>query len=167
MSSGAPALWATWVGTGAAAVVCAVALVGSICAFHRHQVRRARWLPVDLILVAVLWQSLVQQGGAALYAVLAALAPGRACSATAWLLVGVHALQAATLATLAVTRLLRARVAPASYAAAVTGTHLAYHLVSLTLLASCVGVTAVLARGGTQDAANQECTFLPHELDSR
>jgi hypothetical protein len=60
-------------------------------------------------------------------------------------------------------------------------THIVYHLVSLSILSSCIGVAAVLAEEkydrGLQEVTNstvssydgkmQHCTFLPHEMDRR
>ncbi|XP_034240239.1 uncharacterized protein LOC117644735 [Thrips palmi] len=89
------------------------------------------------------------------------LGPLQWCSAATWLLASGQTLQAGTLVTLAVTRLLRLR-----RVTAVTRTHVIYHLISLTLLSACVGITAVLAR--EEDvAADVTCAFLPHELDPR
>lgn len=82
------------------------------------------------------------------------------CSAATWLLTSGQTLQAGTLVTMAVTRLLRLR-----RITAVTRTHLIYHLISLTLLSACVGITAVLAR--EEDVVDATCAFLPHELDPR
>lgn len=60
------------------------------------------------------------------------------------------------------TRLLRLR-----RVTSVTRTHLIYHLISLTLLSACVGITAVLARDGGGERGGEACAFLPHELDAR
>lgn len=144
----------SWLGTGVGAALAAVPLCWTLVVFHRQ---RAAWLPLDVLLVALLWQGLVQQAAALLYSLLAMFTWLQWCSAATWLLVSGHTLQAGTLVTLVVTRLLRLR-----HVTSVTRTHLIYHLISLTLLSACVGITAVLAR---EDAA--ECAFLPHELDTR
>ncbi|KAK3911243.1 HTH-type transcriptional activator Btr [Frankliniella fusca] len=162
-----------WLGTAVGAALAAVPLCWTLLVLHRGGGRgRAAWLPLDVLLAALAWQGLVQQAAALLYSLLAMslLGPLQWCSAATWLLASGQTLQAGTLVTLAVTRLLLLR-----RVTAVTRTHLVYHLISLTLLSACVGITAVLARDARGEQVVPQglqgpqagCAFLPHELDPR
>ncbi|XP_054268975.1 uncharacterized protein LOC128990569 [Macrosteles quadrilineatus] len=123
-----------WIATGVGAPVVAVFLLWGALVLHCD---RRRWRPLDPLLVALLLQSVLHQGGACLSTLVLLFRPQEElwCSVLVWWLAAVRALQASTLTTLATARLFRVRYS-----------HLIYHLVCLTMIAGCIGVAAVLAR---------------------
>ncbi|XP_075216741.1 uncharacterized protein LOC142322025 [Lycorma delicatula] len=122
-----------WIATGVGAPVVAVVLCWAILVLHCD---RSRWRPSDPLLVALLGESALHQVAACTHTVLALLRPEGEiwCSGLAWLLHAVRTMQAGTLTSLALGRFLRHRPL------------LLYHIACLTVLSSCVGVAAVLAR---------------------
>lgn len=123
-----------WIATGVGAPVVAVFLVWASLVFHCG---RRQWRPLDPLLLALLIESVVQQGGACLHTVVALFRPDEEvwCTGLVWWLAAVRTMQAGTLATLAAGRLIRVRYS-----------HLIYHLACLAMLSACIGVAAVLAR---------------------
>lgn len=122
-----------WIATGVGAPVVAVILCWAVLVLHCD---RSRWRPLDPLLVALLGESALHQVAACTHTVLALLRPEGEiwCSGLAWLLQAVRTMQAGTLTSLALGRFLRYRPL------------LLYHIACLTVLSSCVGVAAVLAR---------------------
>lgn len=122
-----------WIVTGVGASVVAVILGWAVLVLHCD---RSRWRPLDPLLVALLGESAVHQIATCIHAILVLLRPEGEiwCSLLAWLLQAVRTMQAGTLTSLALGRFLRYRPL------------LLYHLACLTVLSSCVGVAAVLAR---------------------
>ncbi|XP_063219164.1 uncharacterized protein LOC134529220 isoform X2 [Bacillus rossius redtenbacheri] len=168
---------ATWVATAVGSPLIIVVLCWTLVIYHDH---RRHWQPVDLLVAAVVGQGVAKQAATFCYAVLTLLRPlgGQQplCSAVSWLLNSLHFLQAATLATLAASRMLAVR-RPLRYRQLARRTHVTYHVISLAALAACLGAAAVLAetrpgaaswQGGNLTAAHRVyCVFLPHELDAR
>ncbi|KAJ9577584.1 hypothetical protein L9F63_005851, partial [Diploptera punctata] len=169
-----------WVATAVATPIVVVTLCWTLVIFHYH---RHYWRSTDLLLAAVLSQGVVKQIATFAYTILTLLQTLNSneawCSGIVWLLTSIHVLQAATLATLIFSRLLAVR-SPVKYRQAVKRTHIVYHLVSLSVLSSCIGIAAVLAEGkheysfpeanNTTDGNDDKlhhCTFLPHEMDRR
>ncbi|XP_069702877.1 uncharacterized protein [Periplaneta americana] len=163
-----------WVVTAVGTPIVIVTLCWTLVIFHYH---RHAWRSTDLLLAAILSQGVVKQVATFAYTILTllqALDSSEAwCSGVVWLITSIHVLQAATLATLTFSRLLAVR-SPVRYRQAVKRTHIVYHLVSLSILSSCIGVAAVLAEGkpgrelGEDDNSTvTECTFLPHAMDRR
>ncbi|GFG40257.1 hypothetical protein Cfor_10079, partial [Coptotermes formosanus] len=170
-----------WVATAVGTPIVVVTLCWTLVIFHCH---RHSWRSTDLLIAAILSQGVIKQIATFAYAILTLLqildSNEAWCSGIVWLLTSIHILQAGTLATLIFSRLLAVR-SPVKYRQALKRTHIVYHLVSLSILSSCIGVAAVLAQGkndhGLEEATNststdydiniQRCTFLPHEMDRR
>jgi hypothetical protein len=170
-----------WVVTAVGSPIVIVTLCWTLVIFHCH---RHYWRSTDLLISAILSQGVVKQIATFAYTVLTLLQTLDSnefwCSAVVWLLTSVHILQAETLFTLTLSRLIAVR-SPLKYRKTFKRTHIVYHLVSLAILSSCVGLAAVLAEGKTYHAMEevtdisngsyymktQHCTFLPHEMDYR
>jgi hypothetical protein len=170
-----------WVATAVGSPIVIVTLCWTLVIFHCH---RHYWRSTDLLIAAILSQGVVKQIATFAYTVLTLLQTLDSnevwCSAIVWLLTSVHILQAGTLTTLILSRLWAVR-SPQKYRQAFKRTHIVYHLVSLSILSSCIGLAAVLAEGkkdhglqevtnstvGSYDMKTQHCTFLPHEMDQR
>lgn len=109
--------------------------------------RRLDPLIVGLLVLSALRQAaLVSRAAVRLFRPMQGLA--HYCSLLVWSASSVSVLQGALAATLGLC--LAARCAP-KYSRLVTRSHLSYHLVSASLLSSCVGVAAVLARRSPDD----------------
>jgi hypothetical protein len=167
-----------WVATAVGTPIVIVTLCWTLVIFHCH---RHYWRSTDILIVSILSQGVVKQIATFAYTVLALLqmldSNEAWCSGMVCLLTSIHILQAGTLATLVFSRLLAVR-SPVKYRQAVKRTHIIYHLVSLSILSSCIGVAAVLAQekhdhglhtvtNSTVSREIQHCTFLPHEMDRR
>jgi len=170
-----------WVATAVGTPIVIVTLCWTLVIFHCH---RHYWRSTDLLIAAILSQGVIKQIGTFAYTILTLLqlldSNEAWCSGIVWLLTSIHILQAGTLATLVFSRLLAVR-SPLKYRQAVKRTHIVYHLVSLSVLSSCIGLAAVLAEGkndheleevtnstvSTYDQQIQHCSFLPHEMDRR
>lgn len=167
-----------WVATAVASPIVIVTLCWTLVIFHCH---RHYWRSTDLLIAAILSQGVVKQIGTFAYSVLTLLqildSNEAWCSAIVWLLTSVHILQTATLGTLILSQLIAVR-SPLKYRQTFKRTHIIYHLVTLSILCSCIGLAAVLAEKndhglqevtnstiGSYDMKTQKCTFLPHEMD--
>lgn len=112
---------------------------------------------IDLLVVAVLSQSLVHQLALLLYAILTLIRPanhfGELCSTLVWMLNSSSILQELSLTTIA--------IFAAISSDEVTKNHLKYHVLSMSILSACIGVTGVL------NFEPDTCVFVAHELSPK
>lgn len=158
---------ASWAGLAAAAPLVLVALCWALLILHAH---RPLWRAVDVFLAALLGQGCARQLLALALALLQLLgapqaARGMACSSAVWSLTALHALHAATLASLVLDRALSLRW-PRRYKRHPRRDHARYHVCVLTVIAGFVGLAAVFARP-PPSLHDTTCAFLPHELEPR
>nr|CAD7394517.1 unnamed protein product [Timema cristinae] len=173
----------TWVATAIGCPLAIVSVCWTLIIYHYH---RRQWHSTDFLLATIVVQGIIKQVATFFYTLLTLLQPieyeQTLCSTLTWIMNSIHVLQAGTLATFILTRLLAIKF-PQKYVHAVRRTHLIYHIVSLSILASCIGVAAILAEKKPpvnlfqnlnatfpfldDKGRRAHCAFLPHELEER
>ncbi|CAL4114141.1 unnamed protein product [Meganyctiphanes norvegica] len=159
------ALTYSWIGLSAAAPLIFLMCAWVLGVFHGY---RRHWRSVDLFLLAVFVQELLMALQVFAYALLSLMRPESAvaCGAFVWSLSATRTLQAATVVSLLVDRMLTSQW-PYKYRFSVRRHQIRYHLVVLATIAALVGVAAILARPTDAPDAFQHCSFLPHALHTR
>ncbi|XP_059486502.1 uncharacterized protein LOC132203063 isoform X2 [Neocloeon triangulifer] len=159
---------ASWAGLAAGAPLVLVALSWALLILHAH---RPLWRAVDVFLAALLGQGCARQLLTLFVALLQLLgapraASGVACSTAVWAVTALHALHAATLASLVLDRALSVRW-PSRYRRHPRRDHVRYHICVLAVISGFVGLAAMFARPAHMQFHGDACTFLPHQLEPR
>ncbi|OAD55326.1 hypothetical protein WN48_04840 [Eufriesea mexicana] len=145
-----------WLPTCVGSPICILLLSWSLLIYQNQPSSAKR--KVDVFTVAILSQSLVHQLGLLFYAILTLIRPsnhfGEFCSTLVWILNSSSILQELTLTSIAIFT----AISIGDEAANLTKNHLKYHLVSLSVISACVGVTGVL------NFEPDHCVFLAQEI---
>ncbi|KAM0735339.1 hypothetical protein ACS0PU_010487 [Formica fusca] len=145
-----------WLATCVGSPICILLLSWSLLIYQNQSSSTKR--RIDVLTVAILSQSLAHQLGLLLYAILTLIRPanhfGELCSTLVWVLNSSSILQELTLTSIAVFAAISSR----DNAINLTKNHLKYHLVSLSVISACIGVTGVL------NFEPEICVFLAHEI---
>ncbi|KAL6438697.1 hypothetical protein ACFW04_004596 [Cataglyphis niger] len=145
-----------WLATCVGSPICILLLSWSLLIYQNQSSSAKR--RIDVLTVAILSQSLAHQLGLLLYAILTLIRPanhfGELCSTLVWVLNSSSILQELTLTSIAVFAAISSR----DNAINLTKNHLKYHLVSLSVISACIGVTGVL------NFEPEVCVFLAHEV---
>ncbi|KZC05764.1 PREDICTED: uncharacterized protein LOC107194109 [Dufourea novaeangliae] len=143
-----------WLPTCVGSPICILLLSWSLLIYQNQPSSTKR--RIDVFTVAILSQSLVHQLGLLFYAILTLIRPsnhfGEFCSTLVWILNSSSILQELTLASIAIFTAISTRDLR------LTKSHLKYHLVSLSVISACVGVTGVL------NFEPEHCVFLAQEI---
>ncbi|XP_076679837.1 uncharacterized protein LOC143375026 isoform X1 [Andrena cerasifolii] len=145
-----------WLPTCVGSPICILLLSWSLLIYQNQPSSAKR--RIDVFAVAILSQSLVHQLGLLFYAILTLIRPsnhfGEFCSTLVWMLNSSSILQELTLTSIAIFTAISAR----NEGLKLTKNHLKYHLVSLSVISACVGVTGVL------NFEPDLCVFLAPEI---
>lgn len=145
-----------WLPTCVGSPICILLLSWSLLIYQNQPSSAKR--RIDVLTVAILSQSLAHQLGLLLYAILTLIHPanhfGELCSTLVWVLNSSSILQELTLTSIAVFAAISSRDDSIN----LTKNHLKYHLVSLSVISACIGVTGVL------NFEPEVCVFLAHEI---
>ncbi|XP_043599783.1 uncharacterized protein LOC122575206 isoform X2 [Bombus pyrosoma] len=145
-----------WLPTCVGSPICILLLSWSLLIYQNQPSSAKR--KIDVFTVAILSQSLVHQLGLLLYAILTLIRPtnhfGEFCSTLVWMLNSSSILQELTLTSIAIFT----AISMGDEALNLTKNHLKYHLVSLSVISACVGVTGVL------NFEPDLCVFLAQEI---
>ncbi|XP_006564921.2 uncharacterized protein LOC726322 isoform X2 [Apis mellifera] len=148
-----------WLPTCVGSPICILLLSWSLLIYQNQPSSAKR--KIDVFTVAILSQSLVHQLGLLFYAILTLIRPsnhfGEFCSTLVWTLNSSSILQELTLASIAIFTAINAGEEGAN----LTKNHLKYHLVSLSVISACVGVTGVL------NFEPELCVFLAQEISPK
>ncbi|XP_024941930.1 uncharacterized protein LOC107268951 isoform X2 [Cephus cinctus] len=143
-----------WLATCVGSPICILLLSWSLLIYQNQPSTSKR--RIDVLVVAVLSESLAHQLGLLLYAILTLIKPvnhfGELCSTLVWILNTSSVLQELTLTTIAIFSVIEKNNIN------FTKNHLKYHLVSLSVISACIGVTGVL------NFEPDICVFLAHEI---
>ncbi|XP_072760323.1 uncharacterized protein [Anoplolepis gracilipes] len=149
-----------WLATCVGSPICILLLSWSLLIYQNQSSSAKR--RIDVLTVAILSQSLAHQLGLLLYAILTLIRPanhfGELCSTLVWVLNSSSILQELTLTSIAVFAAISSREHDAIN---LTKNHLKYHLVSLSVISACIGVTGVL------NFEPEVCVFLAHEISHK
>ncbi|XP_054004198.1 uncharacterized protein LOC128890050 isoform X1 [Hylaeus anthracinus] len=145
-----------WLPTCVGSPICILLLSWSLLIYQNQPSSTKR--RVDVFTVAILAESLAHQLGLLSYAILTLIRPsnhfGEFCSTLVWMLNSSSILQELTLTSIAIFTAISTR----DDGLRLTKNHLKYHLVSLSVIAACVGVTGVL------NFEPELCVFLAQEI---
>ncbi|CAL7933338.1 unnamed protein product [Xylocopa violacea] len=145
-----------WLPTCVGSPICILLLSWSLLIYQNQPSSAKR--RIDVFTVAILFQSLVHQLGLLFYAILTLIRPsnhfGEFCSTLVWMLNSSSILQELTLTSIAIFTAISTRDEPLN----ITKNHLKYHLVSLSVISACVGVTGVL------NFEPDLCVFMAQEI---
>lgn len=148
-----------WLPTCVGSPICILLLSWSLLIYQNQPSSAKR--KIDVFTVAILSQSLVHQLGLLFYAILTLIRPsnhfGEFCSTLVWTLNSSSILQELTLTSIAIFTAINAGEEGAN----LTKNHLKYHLVSLSVISACVGVTGVL------NFEPELCVFLAQEISPK
>ncbi|XP_011058851.1 PREDICTED: uncharacterized protein LOC105148686 isoform X1 [Acromyrmex echinatior] len=148
-----------WLATCVGSPICILLLSWSLLIYQNQSSSTKR--KIDVLTVAILSQSLTHQLGLLLYAILTLIRPanhfGELCSTLVWVLNSSSILQELTLTSIAVFAAISSRDDVIN----LTKNHLKYHLVSLSVISACIGVTGVL------NFEPEVCVFLAHEISHK
>ncbi|KAL6259896.1 hypothetical protein P5V15_009807 [Pogonomyrmex californicus] len=148
-----------WLATCVGSPICILLLSWSLLIYQNQSSSAKR--KIDVLTVAILSQSLTHQLGLLLYAILTLIRPanhfGELCSTLVWVLNSSSILQELTLTSIAVF----AAISSHDDIINLTKNHLKYHLVSLSVISACIGVTGVL------NFEPEICVFLAHEISHK
>ncbi|XP_012530603.1 uncharacterized protein LOC105833417 isoform X2 [Monomorium pharaonis] len=148
-----------WLATCVGSPICILLLSWSLLIYQNQSSSAKR--KIDVLTVAILSQSLTHQLGLLLYAILTLIRPanhfGELCSTLVWVLNSSSILQELTLTSIAVFAAISSRDDVIN----LTKNHLKYHLVSLSVISACIGVTGVL------NFEPEVCVFLAHEISHK
>ncbi|XP_071578401.1 uncharacterized protein [Temnothorax nylanderi] len=148
-----------WLATCVGSPICILLLSWSLLIYQNQSSSAKR--KIDVLTVAILSQSLTHQLGLLLYAILTLIRPanhfGELCSTLVWVLNSSSILQELTLTSIAVFAAISSRDDVIN----LTKNHLKYHLVSLSVISACIGVTGVL------NFEPETCVFLAHEISHK
>ncbi|CAL1683013.1 unnamed protein product [Lasius platythorax] len=148
-----------WLATCVGSPICILLLSWSLLIYQNQSSSAKR--RIDVLTVAILSQSLAHQLGLLLYAILTLIRPanhfGELCSTLVWVLNSSSILQELTLTSIAVFAAISSRDDVIN----LTKNHLKYHLVSLSVISACIGVTGVL------NFEPEVCVFLAHEISHK
>ncbi|XP_031832586.2 uncharacterized protein LOC116426966 isoform X2 [Nomia melanderi] len=146
-----------WLPTCVGSPICILLLSWSLLIYQSQPSSAKR--RIDVFTVAILSESLAHQLGLLLYAILTLIRPsnhfGEFCSTLVWMLNSSNILQELTLTSIAIFTAISTRDVH------ITKNHLKYHLVSLSVISACVGVTGVL------NFEPEHCVFLAHEISAK
>ncbi|XP_057320632.1 uncharacterized protein LOC130664639 isoform X2 [Microplitis mediator] len=147
-----------WLATCVGSPICILLLSWSLLIYQNQPSSLKR--RIDVLTVAVITQSLAHQLGLILYAILTLIHPanhfGEICSALVWLLNTSSVLQQLTLTSIAIFAAIFNKED-----SSLTKNHLKYHLVSLTVISSCIGFTGIL------NFESDTCVFLAQEVSPK
>lgn len=145
-----------WLATCVGSPICILLLSWSLLIYQNQPSSSKR--RIDLLTVAILTESLIHQLGLLFYAVLTLIRPanhfGELCSTLVWLLNSSSVLQELTLTSIAIFAAIGTREEGCN----LTKNHLKYHLVCLSVISACIGITGVL------NFEPELCVFLPQEI---
>ncbi|XP_076763636.1 uncharacterized protein LOC143431034 [Xylocopa sonorina] len=145
-----------WLPTCVGSPICILLLSWSLLIYQNQPSSAKR--RIDVFTVAILFESLVHQLGLLFYAILTLIRPsnhfGEFCSTLVWMLNSSSILQELTLTSIAIFTAIATRDEPLN----ITKNHLKYHLVSLSVISACVGVTGVL------NFEPDLCVFMAQEI---
>ncbi|XP_017884495.1 uncharacterized protein LOC108627665 isoform X2 [Ceratina calcarata] len=145
-----------WLPTCVGSPICILLLSWSLLIYQNQPSSAKR--RIDVFTVAVLSQSLAHQLGLLSYAILTLIRPsnhfGEFCSTLVWMLNSSSILQELTLTSIAAFAAITTRDGSSN----ITKNHLKYHLVSLSVISACIGVTGVL------NFEPDLCVFLAQEI---
>ncbi|XP_076182650.1 uncharacterized protein LOC143154388 isoform X2 [Ptiloglossa arizonensis] len=145
-----------WLPTCVGSPICILLLSWSLLIYQNQPSSAKR--RVDVFTVAILSESLAHQLGLLFYAILTLIRPsnhfGEFCSTLVWMLNSSSILQELTLTSIAIFTAISTR----DEGLRLTKNHLKYHLVSLSVIGACVGVTGVL------NFEPELCVFLAQEI---
>ncbi|XP_047349282.1 uncharacterized protein LOC124948943 isoform X2 [Vespa velutina] len=148
-----------WLATCVGSPICILLLSWSLLIYQNQPSSTKR--RIDVLTVAILAESLVNQLGLLFYAVLTLIRPanhfGELCSTLVWILNSSSILQELTLTSIAIFAAIGSRDEGFN----LTKNHLKYHLVSLSMISACVGITGVL------NFEPDICVFLPQEISTK
>ncbi|XP_046747746.1 uncharacterized protein LOC124412142 isoform X2 [Diprion similis] len=144
-----------WLATCVGSPICVLLLSWTLLIYQNQPSSSKR--RIDLLVVAVLAQSLIHQLALLFYAILKLIRPvnhfGELCSTLVWMLNSSSILQELSLTTIAIFAAISCEE--------VTKNHLKYHLLSMSILSACIGVTGVL------NFQPDTCVFVAHELSPK
>ncbi|KAG7209794.1 hypothetical protein KM043_011412 [Ampulex compressa] len=145
-----------WLATCVGSPICILLLSWSLLIYQNQPTSAKR--RIDILTVAIVAESLVHQLGLLAYAILTLIRPtnhfGELCSTLVWLLNSSSILEELTLTSIAIF----AAISSKEDGPNVTKNHLKYHLVSLSVISACIGVTGVL------NFEPNVCVFLAQEV---
>ncbi|CAK9801431.1 hypothetical protein ANTPLA_LOCUS2814 [Anthophora plagiata] len=145
-----------WLPTCVGSPICILLLSWSLLIYQNQPSSAKR--RIDVFTVAILTESLVHQLGLLFYAILTLIQPinhfGEFCSGLVWILNSSSILQELTLTSISIFTAISTREEGLN----LTKSHLKYHLVSLSVISACVGVTGVL------NFEPDLCVFLAQEI---
>ncbi|XP_043278997.1 uncharacterized protein [Venturia canescens] len=143
-----------WLATCVGSPICILLLSWSLLIYQNQASSLKR--RIDVLSSAILAQSLAHQLGLLLYAILTLIRPtnhfGEICSSLVWILNSSSILQELTLTSIAIF------AAIGKDETCLTKNHIKYHLVSLSVVSACIGITGVL------NFEPEVCVFLAHEV---
>ncbi|XP_046623794.1 uncharacterized protein LOC124306804 isoform X1 [Neodiprion virginianus] len=144
-----------WLATCVGSPICVLLISWTLLIYQNQPSSGKR--RIDLLVVAVLAQSLIHQLALLFYAILKLIRPvnhfGELCSTLVWMLNSSSILQELSLTTIAIFAAISCEE--------VTKNHLKYHLLSMSILSACIGVTGVL------NFQPDTCVFVAHELSPK
>ncbi|XP_011502572.1 PREDICTED: uncharacterized protein LOC105365938 [Ceratosolen solmsi marchali] len=148
-----------WLATCVGSPICVLLLSWSLLIYQNQpEVSKRR---IDVLTVAILAQSLTHQLGLLLYAILTLIHPanhfGEFCSSLVWILNSSSILQELTLTSIAIFAALTVH----DEGPTIKKHHIKYHLVSLTVISACIGVTGIL------NFEPEGCVFLANEISPK
>ncbi|XP_076635380.1 uncharacterized protein LOC143348706 isoform X1 [Colletes latitarsis] len=148
-----------WLPTYVGSPICILLLSWSLLIYQNQPSSAKR--RVDVFTVAILSESLAHQLGLLFYAILTLIRPinhfGEFCSTLVWMLNSSSILQELTLTSIAIFTAISTR----DEGLRLTKNHLKYHLVSLSVIGACVGVTGVL------NFEPEFCVFMAQEISMK
>lgn len=144
-----------WLPTCVGSPICILLLSWSLLIYQNQPSSAKR--RIDILTVAILSESLVHQLGLLLYAILTLIRPanhfGELCSTLVWMLNSSSILQELTLTSIAIFAAISKQEN-----LNLTKNHLKYHVVCLSVVSACIGITGIL------NFEPEICVFLPHEI---
>lgn len=148
-----------WLPTCVGSPICILLLSWSLLIYQNQPSSAKR--RIDVLTVAILSESLAHQLGLLAYAILTLIRPanhfGELCSTLVWMLNSSSVLQELTLTSIAIFTAISSRDGGKN----LTKNHLKYHLVSLSVISACIGVTGVL------NFEPETCVFLAQEVSKK
>ncbi|XP_058809519.1 uncharacterized protein LOC131674704 [Phymastichus coffea] len=148
-----------WLATCVGSPISVLLLCWSLLIYQNQPLPTKR--RIDVLTVAVLAQSLVHQLGLLLFAMLTLIRPanhfGELCSTLVWTLNSSSILQELTLTTIAIFAALTVR----DEGPTIKKHHLKYHVVSLTVISACIGVTGIL------NFEPEACVFIAQDISPK
>ncbi|XP_015191664.1 PREDICTED: uncharacterized protein LOC107074607 isoform X1 [Polistes dominula] len=148
-----------WLATCVGSPICILLLSWSLLIYQNQPSSTKR--RIDVLTVAIIAESLVHQLGLLFYAILTLIRPanhfGELCSTLVWILNSSSILQELTLTSIAIF----AAIGSKDERFNLTKNHLKYHLVSLSVISACIGITGVL------NFEPDICVFLPQEVSMK